>query len=95
MRIEVYWQDADSSSSIVVAEHFGDTKMIICGGHAGRAHKKQLENLAKVKSFSADFKALHRDKFPQVCDVLCHCKNRHSVGCGCLSEAFIEKARNN
>lgn len=57
--------------------------------------KKQLENLAKVKSFSADFKALHRSKFPQVCDVICHCKNRHSVGYGCLSEAFIERAHNN
>ena len=95
MHIEVHWQDADSSSSSVVAEHFSDAKVMICGGHAGWAHKKQLENLAKVKSFSADFKALHRDKFPQVFNVLCHCKNRHSVGCGCLSEAFIEKALNN
>ena len=54
LRIEVHWQDADSSSSNVVAEHFSDAKVMICGGHAGRAHKKQLENLAKMKSFSED-----------------------------------------
>lgn len=38
--IEVHWQDDDSSSSNVVVEHFSDAKVMICGGHAGRAHKK-------------------------------------------------------
>ena len=41
LRIEVHWQDADSSSNVVV-EHFGDAKVMICGGHAGRAHKNSL-----------------------------------------------------
>ena len=95
LRIEVHWQDADSSSSNVVVEHFGDAKVMICGGHAGRAHKKQLENLAKMKSFSEDFIAMHGKKFPLVRDVVCHCKKRHSIGCGCLSDSFIERARNN
>ena len=27
--------------------------------------------------------------------MVCHCEKRHKPGCGCLSEAFIEKARNN
>ena len=94
LRIEVHWQDADSSSSKVVAEHFSDANVMICGGHAGRAHKKQLENLAKMKSFSGDYKSAHDKKFPQVHDVVCHC-TRHKVGCGCLADAFIEKARNN
>ena len=48
MNIEVHWQDADSSSSNAVTEHFLKAKVMICGGHAGRAHKKQLEKLAKV-----------------------------------------------
>ena len=87
----MHWQDADYSSSNVVAEHFSDAKVMICGGHAGRAHKKQLENLAKMKSFSEHFKSAHDEKFPQVHDVARHC----SVGCGCLSDAFIEKALNN
>ena len=47
MNIEVHWQDADSSSSNAVHEHFSDAEVMICGGHAGRAHMKQLENLQK------------------------------------------------
>ena len=38
MNIEVHWQDADSSSSNALAEHFPNAKVMICGG---RAHKKQ------------------------------------------------------
>ena len=86
MNIEVHWQDADSSSSNAVTEHFGDAKVMICGGHAGRAHKKQLENLAKIKSFSEDFQRKHCDRFPQVRHVTCHCK-RHKAGCGCLTHS--------
>ena len=37
LRIEAHWQDADSDSSNVVAEHFSDAKKMITGGHAGRA----------------------------------------------------------
>lgn len=48
-----------------------------------------------MKLFSEDFIAMHGKKFPLVRDVVCHCKKRHSVGCGCLSDAFIERARNN
>ena len=45
MNIAIQWQDADSSSSKAVTDHFPDAKVMICGGHAGRAHKKQLEKL--------------------------------------------------
>ena len=86
MNIEVHWQDADSSSSNAVTEHFSDAKVMICGGHAGRAHKKQLENLAKMKSFSEDFQRKHCDWFPQVRHVTCHCK-KHKAGCGCLTHS--------
>ena len=90
--IEVHWQDADSSSSNAVRDHFPAAKVMICGGHAGRAHKKQLEKLAKLRSFSEDFKR-KREKFPTVNEVAC-CPNRHFPGCGCMS-AFIAQARNN
>ena len=53
MNIAVQWQDADSSSK-AVTDHFPDAKVMIYGGHAGRAHKKQLEKLQKMKSFTAD-----------------------------------------
>ena len=32
--------------------------------------------------------------YPSVGDVVCHC-SRHSTGCGCLNDKFIERARNN
>ena len=59
----------------------------------GRAHKKQLEKLQKIKSFSADLVRKYKDDFSSVGDVVCHC-SRHKQGCGCLSKAFIKKARN-
>ena len=45
--IAIHWQDADLSSSNAMTEHFPDAEIMICGGHAGEAHKKQLEELAK------------------------------------------------
>ena len=47
LNIEIHWQDADSSSSKSVEEVFPGAKVMICGGHAGRAHLKQLKALAK------------------------------------------------
>ena len=72
MNIEVHWQDADSSSSNAVQEHFNDAEVMICGGHVGRAHMKQLEKFAKMKSFSEDFQHKHREKFQRsiVCPVI-------------------------
>ena len=32
---------ADSSSSNAMTEHFPDAEIMICGGHAGKAHKKK------------------------------------------------------
>ena len=92
MKVEVHWQDADSSSSNAVGECFPEAKTMICGGHAGRCHKK-LEKLAKCKSFSKGYQEKHCKKFPQMEKVTCHCE-RHQQGCGCLSQAFIERARN-
>ena len=94
MDIAVQWQDADSSSSNAVTELFPDAKVMICGGHAGRAHKKQLETLSKIKQFSPTLVSRYRERFPSVADVVCHC-SRHRSGCGCLSDNFIERARNN
>ena len=95
INIAIHWQDADSSSSNAMTEHFPDAEIMTCGGHAGKAHKKQLEKLAKKKSFTDQFKKKHHERFPQVDSVVCHCEKRHKPGYGCLSEAFIEKARNN
>ncbi len=91
INIAIHWQDADFSSSNAMTEHFPDAEIMICGGHAGKAHKKQLEKLAKMKSFTDKFKTKHHVRFPQVDSVVCHCEKWHTSGCGCLSVAFIGK----
>ena len=65
INIASHWQDADSSSN-AMTELFPDAQIMICGGHAGKAHKKQLEELAKKKSFTDKYKKKHRKKFPQL-----------------------------
>ena len=94
LNIEIHWQDADSSSSKSVEEVFPNAKVMICGGHAGRAHLKQLQALAKKKTFTEKFRNKYREQFPQVDTVRCECK-RHKAGCGCLSDTFCQRARNN
>ena len=94
MNVAIQWQDADSSSSNVVTEHFPDAKVMICGGHAGRAHKKQLEKVKKIKHYTDTLIKKYEENFPSVGDVVCHC-TRHKSGCGCMSNQFIERARNN
>ena len=43
-------------------------------GMLGTLTKKQLEELAKKKSFTGKYKKKHREKFPQVDSVVCHCE---------------------
>ena len=94
MNITIQWQDADSSSSKAVTDHFPNVQVVICGGHAGRAHKKQLQKLQKMKQFGNNLVTKYLANFPTVGDVVCHC-SRHKPGCGCMSDKFVEKARNN
>ncbi len=45
INVAINWQDSDSSSSTALTEVFPDVKVMVCGGHAARAHLKQLERL--------------------------------------------------
>lgn len=48
IKVEVNWQDADSSSAKGFRYSFGneqESKVMLCGGHAGRAHGKKLQEL--------------------------------------------------
>ena len=94
LNIAIHWQDADSSSSKSVKDIFPDAKVMICGGHAGRAHLKKLKSLAKKKTFANKFKDTYRKQFPDVDTAKCKCE-RHAPGCGCLSDTFCQRARNN
>ena len=79
MQVAVHWQDADSSSANAVAEVFPDAEIITCGGHAGRAHRKQLEVRAKQKVFSKALIARYEKQFPEVRTVTCHCPGNHTL----------------
>ena len=92
MQVDVHWQDADSSSSNAVSEVFPAAKIMTCGGHAGRAHKKLLEVRAKQKSFSDTFIARYEKQYREVRTLTCHCRGKHKAGCECLSVGFIGKA---
>ena len=94
LNIAIHWQDTDSSSSKSVKEIFPDAKVMICGGHAGRAHLKKLKSLAKKKTFALKFKDTYREQFPDVDTAKCKWE-RHAPGCGCLSNVFCQRARNN
>ena len=53
MQIAVHWRDADSSSANAVREVFPDADIMICGGHAGHAHKKTPKNALGIEAVSA------------------------------------------
>ena len=98
MQIAVHWQDADSSSAKVVSKIFPTAQIMICGGHAGRAHKNILEKRQKLTCFTEHQITKYKDTFPAVVREgwqRCKCQGNHSAGCGCLSEAFIAKAHTN
>ena len=92
MQVAVHWQDADSSSANAVAAVFPEADIMVCGGHAGRAHKKQLEVRSKQKAFTTALIKRYENLFPEVHTVTCHCPVNHKAGCGCLSKSFIGKA---
>ena len=93
-KVEVVWQDGDSSSAKSVAKHHGEGRVFKCGGHVGRAHANNLKEVAKIKQFSATQISRQKAKFPDVQSARCKCA-RHSQSCGCLSENFIRAARIN
>ena len=74
LNIKVHWQDADSSASKHVNEYYPDAEIMICGGHAGKEHLKQLQSQAKRRKFDETLQKAHRKEFPEIGSVGCHCK---------------------
>ena len=99
MNVEVNWQDGDSSSEKAFHAAFPDkskSKVMLCSGHAGRAHGKQLDVMAGQKQFTEGYKSKHRKKYPEVDKVSCNCQGKkHSKSCGCMNENFQRSARIN
>ena len=72
-KVEVVWQDGDSSAPKSISQHHPTGKVYKCGGHVGRAHANNLKEAAK-KEFSEDVKSKYKEKFPEVQTAKCKCK---------------------
>lgn len=105
-QVEVNWQDADSSSAKGFRYSFEneqDSRIMLCGGHVGRAHGKKLAELQTKSSFSKAFVDSHKKDFPQMEKLKCCCSGkkhtyvakRNKPVCGCISPAFIQNAKRN
>ena len=79
MQIAIHWQNADSSSAKSVQEIFPDAEIMVCGDHAGRAHKKILELRQKIKRFPQRMVSKYADDYPAVGDLVCKCKGNHNA----------------
>ena len=93
-KVEVVWQDGDSSASKSVLAQYPEARVYKCGGHVGRAHHNNLKEAAKKKQFSASVIRDYQELFPSVTTAKCKC-DRHKSGCGCLGDSFLTNARVN
>ena len=101
LKVAINWQDAKEFRYSFSNEH--ESKVMLCGGHVGRAHRKRLEELKSMSSFTPTYIALHKSEFPSTQSVKCCCagKKRKFVGstnkpaCGCIGPGFIQNAKRN
>ena len=50
MNVAIHWMDKDSSSAKAIGQHYPDTKLMLCGGHAACAHEKALKKFKQRKA---------------------------------------------
>ncbi|CAB4003836.1 Hypothetical predicted protein [Paramuricea clavata] len=69
LKVEVNLQDADSSSALGFRYSFPhelESKVMLCGGHVGRANGKKLQELQSKSTVTTQFIALHKEQFPNI-----------------------------
>ena len=73
LNVAVNWQDGDSLAKGFRHSYANEQegKVMLCGGHVGRAHGKKLEELRTKSSFTSAFIALHKEQFPSIGSVKC------------------------
>ena len=59
-KVEVVWQDGDSSAALAVSKFHKEGKVYKCGGHVGRAHYNKLKEVSRgnIKRSSPKWKVL-------------------------------------
>ena len=100
MVVAINWQDADSSSAKSFRYVFPDSslsRIMLCGGHVGRSHANNLKDYKSKKSVEQSFIASKLKDYPQLKTAKCECagKRAHSKNCGCMSDAFLARAKSN
>lgn len=82
---EVHWQDGDSWIANAFRKFYSDevaSKVFLCGGHVACAFEKNLKELKAKKKFSGNYIKLHKNDYPEIENVECHCKKRYSYKAG-------------
>ena len=100
MVVAINWQDADSSSAKSFRYVFPDSslsRVMLCGGHVGRAHANNLKEYKGKKSVDQSFVAKYSKEYPELASAKCECagKRAHSKKCGCMSDEFLARAKSN
>ena len=106
LKVEVNWQDADSSSAEGFRYSFSneqESRIMLCGKHVGRAHGKKLSELQTKSSFSKGFIDNHKKDHPHMENLRCCCPGKKHTyvatktkpACGSISPAFIQSATRN
>ena len=106
LKVAINWQDADSSSAKGFRYSFSneqESKVMLCGGHVGRAHGKRLEELKTMSSFTPTYITLHKSEFPATQSVKCCCAGKkqkfvassNKPACGFIGLGFIQNAKRN
>ena len=80
-----------------------ESKIMLCGGHVGKAHGKKLQEFQGMSTFTSAFIAIHKEKFPDDKSVKCCCigkkhvyvATRNKSVCGCIGPGFMQSAKQN
>ena len=98
MDIEVHWQDGDSSSGKSFHKHYPDeqrSRVMQCGGHVAKNFQQQLQRAQKCKSVAPSMQKQFEKRSIETKHKNCCCTRNHKQACGCLTPAFVKKARIN
>ena len=99
-KMEVVWQDGDSSAATSISQHHPTGNGSKCGGHVGRAHTNNLKEDANRKEFSEDVKTSQSTMYWEedgLCNFLpektCSCKECDEEKTSCPGEPYQTKIR--
>ena len=79
-------------------KHYPDehrSRVMQCGGHVAKNFQQQLEKAQKRKSVAPSMQKQFEKRSIETKHKNCCCTRNHKQACGCLTPAFVKKARIN